>query len=349
MYDPVIGRFLSPDPYVPNMSHSQDFNRYSYARNNPLKYTDPTGEFVCVIIIGAVVGAIAGAATASMQGEDVLTGMGTGAFIGAFTGGLSVVGAAMGICGVLSGSIYGAGTGAAVGGLSGGATAALRGNDVWNGIKFGAITGAITGGITGGIGGGISAKRMGFSNPWNVTLQDKLDYMMANQYKSQLVDAIGEGDAEVLVGNNKNLKGTGFRNENGNMVTYEDIGTDQLRPKAAHGLTLRGNEFSDGSFTRYSDNKIFLSKNTVRGLWRGDYMAQGTLFHEWQHANDNYTGTADVIRKISPNKGIAESFLEYRAYQWNSYSPGMKGYSKHLNSYVDYLINQSMRHLRVFP
>jgi hypothetical protein len=46
MYDPVLGRFLSADPYVPNPEYSQDYNRYSYARNNPMIYTDPDGEFV---------------------------------------------------------------------------------------------------------------------------------------------------------------------------------------------------------------------------------------------------------------------------------------------------------------
>ena len=45
LYDPVIGRFFSPDKYVANSSFTQDFNRYSYARNCPLMYTDPSGEF----------------------------------------------------------------------------------------------------------------------------------------------------------------------------------------------------------------------------------------------------------------------------------------------------------------
>ena len=44
LYDPVIGRFFSPDKYVANSSFTQDFNRYSYCRNNPLKYVDPSGE-----------------------------------------------------------------------------------------------------------------------------------------------------------------------------------------------------------------------------------------------------------------------------------------------------------------
>ncbi|MCL2417388.1 MAG: FG-GAP-like repeat-containing protein [Bacteroidales bacterium] len=46
LYDPVIGRFLSPDPFVPDATFSQDFNRYMYARNNPLSYIDPDGEIV---------------------------------------------------------------------------------------------------------------------------------------------------------------------------------------------------------------------------------------------------------------------------------------------------------------
>jgi len=45
LYDPALGRFLSPDPYVQAPGFSQSFNRYSYCVNNPLKYTDPDGEF----------------------------------------------------------------------------------------------------------------------------------------------------------------------------------------------------------------------------------------------------------------------------------------------------------------
>ena len=46
LYDPLIGRFLSPDNYVQMPDNSQNFNRYSYCLNNPLKYNDPSGEFV---------------------------------------------------------------------------------------------------------------------------------------------------------------------------------------------------------------------------------------------------------------------------------------------------------------
>lgn len=48
MYDPVQGRMLSPDNYVQNSLYTQNFNRYSYAYNNPLRYTDPTGDFFII-------------------------------------------------------------------------------------------------------------------------------------------------------------------------------------------------------------------------------------------------------------------------------------------------------------
>ncbi|OGB33216.1 MAG: hypothetical protein A3F78_08615 [Burkholderiales bacterium RIFCSPLOWO2_12_FULL_61_40] len=43
IYDPLMGRFMSSDPTIPNPYELQSFNRYSYVLNNPLFYTDPTG------------------------------------------------------------------------------------------------------------------------------------------------------------------------------------------------------------------------------------------------------------------------------------------------------------------
>jgi len=42
-YDPILGRFISPDPIVPDPANPQMLNRYAYVGNNPINYTDPSG------------------------------------------------------------------------------------------------------------------------------------------------------------------------------------------------------------------------------------------------------------------------------------------------------------------
>jgi RHS repeat-associated protein len=44
-YEPALGRFLQPDPLIPNPRDPQELNRYAYARNNPLLRIDPSGHF----------------------------------------------------------------------------------------------------------------------------------------------------------------------------------------------------------------------------------------------------------------------------------------------------------------
>jgi hypothetical protein len=106
VYDPLLGRFLSPDNYVQMPDFSQNFNRYAYCFNNPLVYTDPDGEFVIIAIaVGAVVGAyIGGAAAEGWQWNptkwewdaDTWKGIGVGAVIGAAAGyGASFLGPAV--------------------------------------------------------------------------------------------------------------------------------------------------------------------------------------------------------------------------------------------------------------
>ncbi|MXZ19633.1 MAG: hypothetical protein F4Y84_03305 [Caldilineaceae bacterium SB0665_bin_25] len=42
-YDPALGTFISPDSLVPDLGMVVDYNRFLYARGNPLKYSDSTG------------------------------------------------------------------------------------------------------------------------------------------------------------------------------------------------------------------------------------------------------------------------------------------------------------------
>jgi RHS repeat-associated protein len=44
-YDPYLNRWIQPDSIVPDPNNPQALNRYSYAYNRPLNFTDPTGFF----------------------------------------------------------------------------------------------------------------------------------------------------------------------------------------------------------------------------------------------------------------------------------------------------------------
>ncbi len=43
-YDPVVGRFISPDPVAPTPGNVFNFNRYVYANDSPLVNVDPDGR-----------------------------------------------------------------------------------------------------------------------------------------------------------------------------------------------------------------------------------------------------------------------------------------------------------------
>ncbi|MGN7472208.1 RHS repeat domain-containing protein [Brevibacillus sp. SAFN-007a] len=44
-YDPKIGRFISEDTYKGQVENPLSLNRYTYVKNNPLRYIDPTGHW----------------------------------------------------------------------------------------------------------------------------------------------------------------------------------------------------------------------------------------------------------------------------------------------------------------
>jgi RHS repeat-associated protein len=49
VYDPALGMFISADNYVQAPDNTQNFNRYAYCVNNPLMYSDPSGELIWII------------------------------------------------------------------------------------------------------------------------------------------------------------------------------------------------------------------------------------------------------------------------------------------------------------
>jgi RHS repeat-associated protein len=163
MYDPLNGRMLSADNYVNGSSATQAFNRYSYAANNPLKYSDPSGNFVHILIgagIGGVVNLIFKAANGQIGSwEDGFAAFGIGAAagaLGAATGGAVFLaaggGGALGAGGFLAGSLSGmAGSAYSIPLLSFGNTAYFGDRPIsMKEYAFGVATGGVLSGTVNG-------------------------------------------------------------------------------------------------------------------------------------------------------------------------------------------------------
>ena len=173
LYDPVLGRFLSPDPYVQVLGFTQAFNRFSYCMNSPLCYVDENGEFWWIAAAAFIGGAI-NVATNWKNIDNFWQGVGyfgvgaTAGAIGALTGGaaLAVTG---GLGGAAGGAIAGFVGGATSGFILGGGNTLMAGGslyDAWSNGLTGAYTGAATGAVLGGIGGGFTSYLKG-ENVWS--------------------------------------------------------------------------------------------------------------------------------------------------------------------------------------
>ncbi len=194
LYDPFTGRFYSPDPYVQMPDFSQNFNRYAYCLNNPLKYEDESGEYaglddLVAAGIGGLVNVISNAIQGNLNGKGwfgrAAAAFGAGA-IGAWAslypefGGLAIGGA---IVSSTNAWIEGkdgediaiaAGFGAAtsiIGGVAGEWGSKTIGSIIINGLG---VTGPVLkGAISGGFGSAFAGYVVGFTvsliNTWDIS------------------------------------------------------------------------------------------------------------------------------------------------------------------------------------
>lgn len=89
LYDPLIARMLSPDNYVQSEGNPQNYNRFSYVLNNPLKYTDPDGEIIVPILVGAAIGVLTNGINNSINNDRFFQGAVKAALIGGVSGAIS--------------------------------------------------------------------------------------------------------------------------------------------------------------------------------------------------------------------------------------------------------------------
>jgi RHS repeat-associated protein len=153
-YDPILGMMLSPDNFVQQSDNTQNFNRYAYCLNNPLKYSDPSGDFIFTALlpgIGMFIDAALWGAVIGGAGYTASVAFSNGGFNswnnGQFWKSVSI-GAISGIVTAGIGSAYGAAGSNGLGGevaraythgLSNGIISELSGGDFMQGFASGSL------------------------------------------------------------------------------------------------------------------------------------------------------------------------------------------------------------------
>ena len=151
LYDPVLGRFLSPDPYVQMPDFTQNFNRYSYCLNNPLKYVDKDGEFWFLPAIIAFV--VNYATTGITKGDWGLKNIGSSLVMSAVA--LVSYGVGMGITGalaktaILSQSVIGGISAGVAGSVTGAMSSLMAGGNIGRGALIGFVSGLVGNALSG--------------------------------------------------------------------------------------------------------------------------------------------------------------------------------------------------------
>ncbi len=155
LYDAKLHRFLAPDNFIQDPGNPQNYNLYGYVFNNPLRFTDPSGNYAVVDdIVAALIGGLINLGVNIYQGNingsfwDII-GKGAAAFgSGAAAGTLS---------------LYGPAGWAAGGALVGGTNAWLSGDNITQGAIMGGITGVVGGAVGSYISSGISVAIQGIN------------------------------------------------------------------------------------------------------------------------------------------------------------------------------------------
>ena len=135
LYDPIVGRMLSTDNNIQMPDFTQNYNRYSYALNNPLRFTDSDGELIH-IIAGALIG---GFINGIIHADEGLAGFGKGFLVGAVAGaviaGTEGAAAVYYATGSLAGALSATAVASATASVAGGAIAAGVGAALGDSIR----------------------------------------------------------------------------------------------------------------------------------------------------------------------------------------------------------------------
>nr|WP_262885510.1 RHS repeat-associated core domain-containing protein [Tenacibaculum maritimum] len=211
MYDAKLGRFLSPDNFIQEPFSTQSFNRFGYVWNNPLKFTDPSGEIIWFVVAAVVIGGTMNVVSNWDKIDDFWDGLGyftsggvqgglaTLGPVGALAGGFLSSAANTAIQGGDIGEIFSSGVIGSVAGFAGGAAGKWAGkylgNLIVNGVNIASpvIKGIVGGTLGGAVGGYVGGFTGGYLATGNLSKAHKAGLSSASMGASMGALAGGVG------------------------------------------------------------------------------------------------------------------------------------------------------------
>lgn len=352
IYDPKLHRFLQPDNFVQDPFNTQNYNRYGYVLNNPLKYVDPSGEFAWApVLVGAIIGAIIGGT--SYVAKALVTGnWNWGQFGGSILGG-AIIGGITG--GVNPSSLLGSSVGGAV--ATGYVAAVLPSYGVQVGEWSFNISPSIAFGNTTGIGASISATYDAgdFSFSGGVGIMSNSNYngfgKNGLEIRKSILAAYDDGKTGVSLGSN--IWGGDFKQQTGTLglhfgdfrALYENDGkpfsglsgdgNDQYRTAA---LSLSVGNYSVGFnlFTGQRDKESYgLEKS---GKWDGNVGEIGP-YKNGSYGEHYKNG---LVNEKGPRYRMGAAYFGFKDYKIGTNSEWIRHAIQNVAIHGTFIANQRM-------